>query len=84
MKLLNDVTRVLKKNWDPAGLEKEPDVQEDYDTFAAELVEMLDNSATEADIVGYLEKVVQDTLHVTPNNENNLKVAKKLLSLKHH
>jgi hypothetical protein len=82
-RLLNEVREILLREWDPIGVGKNPDCQDEYDRYARTICRYLEQGADEYRLAAYLAQnraVAMGLGFVAP--ECDRAVARRLCSLR--
>lgn len=78
--LFAEVRKVLLAEWDPCGVGDNPNLSEEYDSYAPEIVNALLSSPTLPWLIAILEDA-ESGLGVALPEEQRLRTARRLLSL---
>ena len=70
---------VLHYVWDPIGVSGVPQARDEYDSYLAQVFGMLAESKGKDAISGYLVKVEEERMGLTPSTEQATRVAEVLL-----
>jgi hypothetical protein len=75
------IKSILLEDWDPIGVKGLDGAKDEYDSYAVEILQMIDAGENEKNIFAYLRKM--ETVHMgLPGNESAVEmVAKKISSL---
>lgn len=79
--ILNEVCKILFNEWDPIGIKDDGGPDNEYDTYASQVVGMLINGTTASEIQNYLDNAVRVRMEFEPNSETSAVVANKLMTL---
>ncbi len=76
------IDQILKTDWDPIGVGHDPDAADEYHRYVYELIVLLSNKTSEADLVAYL-KSAEEYIGLPSQPDNKLaSIAQKLISLR--
>lgn len=80
--LSNWIRRILWEEWDPIGVNDLGGPDDEYDAYAARLVQYVNEGRDEHAIAKYLGQVETNAMGLSKSNAgNNMRVAKLLVSL---
>lgn len=71
------VLEILKRDWAPIGVGDDPNAQDEYVQYASELVSLIANHPTHAEVIEYLEKA-EDYIGISTSREVRQSLATKL------
>ncbi len=78
----NSIRQVLFGEWDPIGVNDNPKLADEYDSYIAPIYQILTGSRSEAELVAFLERTERQTIGVSSeSNDHAQRVARRLLSL---
>ena len=60
--LRTEIRQVLLNVWDPVGIRDEPNSQNEYDSYIGRISDLLQNHATEAEVMDYLLWAVRENM----------------------
>jgi hypothetical protein len=72
---------LLLSEWDPISVGDEPAAKDEYDAYAAIVVDMIDAGRSEADIADYLVSIEADAMGLEADRRRAEAVAAKLMAL---
>ena len=80
---IQDVIRqVLLRDWDPIGVNNDPELADEYDSYIAPVYRILVGSRSEDDLIGLLYRTERDQIGTACESPEQLRpVAQKLLAL---
>lgn len=81
MKIEEAVNTILLNNWDPIAINDEPNAQDEYISYAAQIAGMLYRGTTEEDLTKYLEYVVVELMGLKSIESESRAIAKMILKL---
>ncbi len=65
-RISDEIRQVLVKIWDPIGIKDEPRAQDEYDSYIGGVFHLLVKHGSDKEIEDYLWKIVEDRIHVHP------------------
>ena len=78
---LDGVNALLLSEWDPIGICDEPAAQDEYDAYAAVIVDMINAGRSEAELADYLVSLETDAMGLKADRRRAEAVATKLTAL---
>ena len=72
------IGRVLLQDWDPIGINHEPNAQDEYDGYVGEIYELLLRQATEDEISAHLLQIVQERMGLNSNKDQQSRTVEAL------
>lgn len=81
--IIDEVRRVLLREWDPIGIRDEPGAQDEYDSYAPEIVAMIVRGASPARIAGHLIRIETVGMMLPPRRQVARDIARRLCALAH-
>jgi hypothetical protein len=78
----DEIQQVLVGVWDPIGIKDEPRAQGEYDSYIGGVFNLLTNHSSEKEIGDYLWKVIEERIHIHPQNGATQKAANALRNIK--
>jgi hypothetical protein len=78
---LEAIRTLLWKEWDPIGVNDEPDAFGEYDTYADQIHAMLDRGGDAEEISRHLSWVVTTLIGLGTNDQHSMKIAKKAVAI---
>jgi hypothetical protein len=80
--LLQSVKEALFREWDPIGLNSNPARSDEYDSYASEIVRLLQAEADEYKIAEHLRNLQRVNMGMSSTNEERDRgIARRLISL---
>jgi hypothetical protein len=77
----DSIRQILFRNWDPIGVNDNPNLADEYDSYIAGVYQILTASRSEEDLMEYLSKA-EDTMGMQCQSPDQLRsVARALLAL---
>lgn len=78
----DSIRRVLFRDWDPIGVNSNPNLKDEYDAYIAPIYRILVGNRSEDDLIGCLQEMERDRFGLEPGTSEQLRnVARKLLTL---
>jgi hypothetical protein len=74
-----EVRQVLLNDWDPLNVGNNPNLSDEYDSYVPQIIKLLQEGSTSADIEKYLEKVDVE-LGLALSREKRMQAANLLLT----
>lgn len=71
---------ILLTDWDPVGVGCEPEGKDLYDPYIPDLLHLIEQNPSEADVYSYLWEVVTDQLGLIGDREKTVLTAKRILA----
>jgi hypothetical protein len=82
IEIQNLIGRVLFEDWDPIGVNNNPNLSDEYDSYIAPVYKILSGSRSEDELIDYLFKTTNETIGLDCKDREMLRpVAQKLLTL---
>jgi hypothetical protein len=78
---LDGVRTLLLSEWDPIGVRDEPAAQDEYDAYAAVIVDMINAGRSETELADYLVSLETDAMGLAADRRRAEAVATKLTAL---
>ena len=78
---LQVVRNILLHDWDPIGVGDDLMAKNEYDTYAFDIYQMIENGKSSSDLLNYLIQAEQGRMGLTPNIEHTQSIANKLYAL---
>lgn len=78
---LRMVQVVLHWAWDPIGIRGDPDAADEYDSYAPQVLGMLENGVEDQVVADYLTGVVRNRMELRPSPEKDADIAALLREL---
>lgn len=76
---IQQIQNALLKDWDPLNIQKDAAMQDEYDAYIADVLDVLENeSATAADITGCLQEIEHEFLGIKKTTDRAEKAAAKI------
>jgi hypothetical protein len=75
------VKSVLHWVWDPIGVRRIPEALDEYDTYAAPVLELLERGSQNEEVAAYLGRVESERMELPPHRDRNADVAALLSEL---
>ena len=76
---IQQIQHVLLQDWDPLNIQKDAAMQDEYDAYIADVLDVLENeSATAADIAGCLQEIEHEFLGIKKTTDRAEKAAAKI------
>lgn len=76
-----EVDAILLEDWDPIGINDEPEARDEYTTYVPGIINLLIADRSRKKLSAYLEELESDWMGVRVPSERRVAVAKKLLSV---
>ena len=76
------ISQILLETWDPLGVEEEENAQDEYDTYALQLVGMLARGATEDEIADFLDIILTTQFEMSPEIVSSEAAARAIVALR--
>lgn len=76
------IAQILLNEWDPAGVVDEPGAQDEYDTYAMQLVGLLARGASEQEICEFLDMILDTQFEMNPEVIGSRSAAKAIVALR--
>lgn len=73
---------VLHYLWDPIGVKEAPQARDEYRSYLPQVFSRLIGDARDHDIALYLDKIVTDSMGLSPDKQCSLEIAKLLIEAK--
>ena len=78
----DSIRQILFRDWDPIGVNDNPKLADEYDSYIAPICRILVGSRSEDDLIGYLFRAEHDQIGTGCELPEQLRaVARKLLAL---
>jgi len=82
IEIQNLIGRVLFEDWDPIGVNSNPNLSDEYDSYIAPVYRILSGNRSEEELIDYLFKTTNETIGLDCKDREMLRpVARKLLIL---
>ena len=75
------IRRVLIREWDPIGVGDLDEAGDEYDSYAPDLMSMLNRQATPSEIFEYLWYVETEHMGLPGDREHTMAIARRLVEL---
>jgi hypothetical protein len=76
------IRQVLFRDWDPVGVNSDPELADEYDSYIAPAYRILVGNRSEDDLIGFLYRTERDQIGTGCESPEQLRtVAQKLLAL---
>jgi len=72
------IHEVLIREWDPIGVGKMPQTQDEYDSYIPVIYRLLAEGADDNSIARHLESIETDAMGLRSQGEKNMLIAKRL------
>ncbi len=79
--LRDAVRELLFKRWDPIGINDEPLVRNEYDSYAPQIWRMLRDGADETKIAHHQRKLRTNSMGLAADDEHDRLIARELIAL---
>ena len=79
---LEEIKRLLLKEWDPIGVAEVPQAADEYDMYAMAIFTALHSGSTADDIADYLERVAIEWMGLNGNPAKSRRVAEKIVAVR--
>lgn len=77
-----NIGRILFEDWDPIGVNEQPDCAREYDAYVGGVYRLLASSASAEAVAAHLVELERDSIGLGPASAHDLlPVARKLVSL---
>lgn len=78
----DSIRQVFFQDWDPIGVNSNPKLSHEYDSYIAPVYRILTGSRSEDDLIGFLFRIEHDQIATGCESPEQLRpVARKLLAL---
>ena len=67
------IRKVLLDTWDPIGIRNEPNAQDEYEAYEADIVGFLTRGSSDEEITAYLQRVEVDRMGMPAGNPEHLR-----------
>ena len=71
----DSIRRVLLKDWDPIGIQDEPNAQDEYDSYVGGVYRLLVQGASPAEVADHLATVEREAMGLKTEADALLRVA---------
>ena len=75
------IRAILWKDWDPIGVNGNPDISDEYDSYADQIHVMVVRGDGAEDVARHLSWIVIELMGLGANDQHSLAVAKKLVAI---
>lgn len=79
--LLDDIKRILLREWDPIGVRDYPGAEDEYDSYAFRIFTGLKSRAIEDDVARYLDWAQTENMGLPLTADANRKIAARIVAL---
>jgi len=80
--LISGVRNILFSEWDPVGVNDNPNLQDEYDRYIGRIIQMLSEDSSIHDLVKLLKDIEVNEIGCSTSDAIVFNTAKKLLKLK--
>jgi hypothetical protein len=80
--LYEKIREILMDSWDPIGVAKVINAQDEYDSYIPQILEILRKGCTAEEMVAHIRRIEIDTMGLRHNEQRARKTAENLLSVR--
>ena len=80
--LYEKIRRILMDSWDPIGVSKVINAQDEYDSYIPQILELLRKRCTVEEMVAHIRQIEIDSMGLRHNEQRARKTAENLLSVR--
>lgn len=79
--LMEEIQKILLKEWDPIGIQDIPEAQDEYDSYISDIYKLIHSKKTESEVFDYLWEIETDHMGLSGDKKHTQTIAHKLFKL---
>lgn len=79
--IMNEIQKILLKEWDPIGVQDIPEAQDEYDAYISSIYEIIQSKQPESKLFDYLWQLETEHMGLSGNKTHTQTIARKLFEL---
>lgn len=82
--LIEEIQKILLKEWDPIGIQDIPEAQDEYDSYVPDVCKLIQSKKTASEIFDYLWGIETEHMGLSGDKKHTQTIAHKLSKLSAH
>lgn len=82
--LMEEIQKILLKEWDPIGIQDIPEAQDEYDSYVSDIYKLIQSKRTESEVFDYLWEIETEHMGLSGDKKHTQIIAHKLFKLSAH
>ena len=79
--LMEEIQKILLKEWDPIGIQDIPEAQDEYDSYVSDVYKLIQSKRTESEVFDYLWGIETEHMGLSGDKKHTQTIAHKLFKL---
>ncbi|MEI8329518.1 MAG: hypothetical protein WCG14_05940 [Chlamydiia bacterium] len=79
--LMEEIQKILLKEWDPIGIQDIPEAQDEYDSYVSDIYKLIQSKRTESEVFDYLWGIETEHMGLSGDKKHTQTIAHKLFKL---
>ncbi len=79
--LMEEIQKILLKEWDPIGIQDIPEAQDEYDSYVSDIYKLIQSKRTESEVFDYLWGIETEHMGLSGDKKHTQTIANKLFKL---
>jgi hypothetical protein len=79
--LMEEIQKILLKEWDPIGIQDIPEAQDEYDSYVSDIYKLIQSKRTESEVFDYLWEIETEHMGLSGDKKHTQTIAHKLFKL---
>lgn len=79
--LMEEIQKILLREWDPIGIQDIPEAQDEYDSYVSDIYKLIQSKRTESEVFDYLWGIETEHMGLSGDKKQTQTIAHKLFKL---